>query len=145
MVGERGFEPPTPWSRIRDSGVVLNVFNLLQCCFNRLILVRSRHSGANVSPRMAVPHGPAATGQGLFNGTCLKFTGIGSQLRRCSELPGTVDPNLTQISQARFGYFLIARHAFRTCLVPKPVKSNFDFVPQKSGHEGAVSNAVTTA
>jgi hypothetical protein len=29
LVGERGFEPPTPWSRIRDSGVVLNVFNLL--------------------------------------------------------------------------------------------------------------------
>jgi|ERR1700732_4567092 hypothetical protein len=60
MVGERGFEPPTPWSRIRDSGVVLNVFNLLQWCFDRLILPRSCHSGANVSPRMAVPPGPAA-------------------------------------------------------------------------------------
>jgi hypothetical protein len=42
-------------------------------------------------------------------------------------------------------YFLFARHAFRICLVPKPVKYEFDFVPQKSGHEGAVSNAVTTA
>jgi hypothetical protein len=30
LVGERGFEPPTPWSRKRDSGVVLDVFNLLQ-------------------------------------------------------------------------------------------------------------------
>jgi hypothetical protein len=55
LVGERGFEPPTPWSRIRDSGVVLNVFNLLQWCFNRLIPIQSRHSGMNVSPRMAVP------------------------------------------------------------------------------------------
>ena len=41
--------------------------------------------------------------------------------------------------------FWFARHAFRICLVPKPVKYEFDFVPQKSGHEGAVSNAVTTA
>ena len=55
MVGERGFEPPTPWSRKRDSGVVLNVFNLLQWCFNRLIPARSPHSGVNVSPRMEVP------------------------------------------------------------------------------------------
>jgi hypothetical protein len=45
MVGERGFEPPTPWSRKQDSGVVLNVFNLLQWCFNRLIPARSPHSG----------------------------------------------------------------------------------------------------
>jgi hypothetical protein len=30
LVGERGFEPPTPWSRKWDSVVVLNVFNLLQ-------------------------------------------------------------------------------------------------------------------
>ena len=30
MVGERGFERPTPWSRNRDSGVVLNIFNLSQ-------------------------------------------------------------------------------------------------------------------
>jgi hypothetical protein len=50
LVGERGFEPPTPWSRIRDSGVVLNVFNLIQWCFDRLILARSCHSGVNVSP-----------------------------------------------------------------------------------------------
>jgi len=58
LVGERGFEPPTPWSRKRDSGVVLNVFNLLQWCFDRLSPARSLHSGVNVSPRMAVPdHG----------------------------------------------------------------------------------------
>jgi hypothetical protein len=50
LVGERGFEPPTPWSRIRDSGVVLNVFNLLQWCFNHLIPTRPRHSGTNVRP-----------------------------------------------------------------------------------------------
>src|SRR5215469_5541903 len=55
MVGERGFEPPTPWSRKRNSGVVLNVFNLLQWCFNRLIPAQSPHSGVNVSPRMEVP------------------------------------------------------------------------------------------
>ena len=55
MVGERGFEPPTPWSRKRNSGVVLNVINLLQWCFNRLIPTQSPHSGVNVSPRMAVP------------------------------------------------------------------------------------------
>jgi hypothetical protein len=34
---------------------VLNVFNLLQWCFNRLISTQSPHSGVNVSPRMAVP------------------------------------------------------------------------------------------
>ena len=55
LVGERGFEPPTPWSRNRDSGVVLNVFNLLRWCFDRLSPARSPHSGVNVSPRMAVP------------------------------------------------------------------------------------------
>jgi hypothetical protein len=38
-----------------------------------------------------------------------------------------------------------ARHAFRIRLMPKPVKYEFDFVSQESGHEGAVSNAVTTA
>src|SRR5882762_4506679 len=55
MVGKRGFEPPTPWSRKRYSGVVPNVFNLLQWCFNRLILAQSPHSRVNVSPRMEVP------------------------------------------------------------------------------------------
>jgi hypothetical protein len=34
---------------------VLNVFNLLQWCFNRLIPTQSPHSGVNVSPEMAVP------------------------------------------------------------------------------------------
>ena len=29
MVGELGFEPPTPGPEKRDGGVVLNVFNLL--------------------------------------------------------------------------------------------------------------------
>src|SRR5258705_42301 len=56
VIGERGFEPPTPWSRKRDSGVVLNVFNLLQWCFDRLSPVQSPQSGVNVSPRMAVLH-----------------------------------------------------------------------------------------
>src|SRR5262249_1821735 len=56
LVGERGFEPPTPWSRKRDSGVVLNVFNLVEWCFDHLSPVQSPHSGVNVSPRMAVPH-----------------------------------------------------------------------------------------
>ena len=34
---------------------MLNVFNLLQWCFDRLSPARSPHSGVNVSPRMAVP------------------------------------------------------------------------------------------
>jgi hypothetical protein len=34
---------------------VLNVFNLLRWCFNRLIPTQSLHSGVNVSPEMAVP------------------------------------------------------------------------------------------
>jgi hypothetical protein len=34
---------------------VLNVFNLLQWCFDRLSPARSPHFGVNVSPRMAVP------------------------------------------------------------------------------------------
>jgi hypothetical protein len=33
---------------------VLNVFNLLQWCFDRLSPARSSQSGVNVSPRMAV-------------------------------------------------------------------------------------------
>jgi hypothetical protein len=55
MVGERGFEPLNPWYRKRDSGVVLNVFNLTEWCFGHLSPAQSRHSGVNVSPRMAVP------------------------------------------------------------------------------------------
>jgi len=39
----------------------------------------------------------------------------------------------------------LARHAFRICLVPNTSKVQFDFMPQKSGQESAVSNAVTTA
>ena len=91
---------------------------------------------------MAVPHGPA---HGLFNGICLKFTGTGSQLRRCSELPGTVEPNLTQILKPVLDYFLIARHAFRICLVPKTVKYNLTSCLKSPVTRGAVSNAVTTA
>ena len=34
---------------------MLNVFNLLQWCLNRLIPTQSPHSGVNVSPEMAVP------------------------------------------------------------------------------------------
>ena len=55
MVGERGFEPPTPWSRNRDSGVVLNVFNLIEWCFDHLSPAQSLQFWVNVSPRMAVP------------------------------------------------------------------------------------------
>jgi len=64
LVGERGFEPPTPWSRTWGDRANFVATQLFEWCFNRLILARSRHSGMNVSPRMAVPHGPAATGQG---------------------------------------------------------------------------------
>src|SRR6266403_1038645 len=45
----------SPWREKRYSGVVPNVFNLLQWCFNRLILAQSPHSRVNVSPRMEVP------------------------------------------------------------------------------------------
>src|SRR5437588_1169919 len=64
MVGERGFEPPTPWSRTWGRGADFVVIQSFEWCFNRIILAQSRHSGMNVSPRMAVPHGAAATGQG---------------------------------------------------------------------------------
>jgi hypothetical protein len=33
----------------------VNVFNLMQWCFDRVIPVQSPHSGVNVSPRMEVP------------------------------------------------------------------------------------------
>jgi len=49
----RDLPPPTLWRSKRDWVVVLNVFNLLQWCFNRLIPAQSPHFGANVSPRMA--------------------------------------------------------------------------------------------
>ena len=45
--------PPGPEKGIKV--VVVNVFNLLQWCFNRLIPAPSLHSRVNVSPRMAVP------------------------------------------------------------------------------------------
>src|SRR5258705_8175180 len=59
MVGERGFEPPTPWSRKRYSGFVPNVFNLLQWCFNRLILCsvtsfKGECKSSNGSPKPGV-------------------------------------------------------------------------------------------
>jgi len=76
ILVERGSKPRSPSSRNRDSGVVLNVFNLLQWCFDRLIPARSRHSGMNVSPRMAVPFGLAAIVQGLVQRQMINtFTG----------------------------------------------------------------------
>ena len=69
LVGERGFEPPTPWSRTWGKETNFVAIQSFEWCFNRLILAQSRHFEMNVSPRMAVPHGPGATGQGLFNGT----------------------------------------------------------------------------
>ncbi len=63
MVGERGFEPPTPWSRIQGAGTNFVATQSFERCFNRLILAQSCHSGVNVSPRMAVPTrllGPAS-------------------------------------------------------------------------------------
>ena len=44
-----------PGPEKKNSGAVLNVFNPLQWCFNRLIPARSPHSEVNVSPRMEVP------------------------------------------------------------------------------------------
>ena len=41
--------------------------------------------------------------------------------------------------------FRLARHAFPNLPCAKTSEVQFDFAPQKSGHEGAFSNAVTTA
>src|SRR5260370_23194260 len=89
LVGERGFEPPTPWSRKRDSGVVLNVFNLLQWCFDRLSSARSPHSGVNVSPRMAVP------GQGFISLILTPWRGTGGLFRAALAYPPPAVQNLT--------------------------------------------------
>jgi hypothetical protein len=53
--------PPTPWSRIWGAETNFVATQSFEWCFNRMILAQSRHSGVNVSPRMAVPHGAAAT------------------------------------------------------------------------------------
>jgi hypothetical protein len=58
LVRERGFEPPTPWSRIQGAGTNFVATQSFEWCFNRLILAQSCHSGMNVSPRMAVPTRP---------------------------------------------------------------------------------------
>src|SRR6266446_9337244 len=64
MVGEGGFEPPTPWSRTWGDRADFVATQSFEWCFNRLILARSRHSGMNVSPPMAVPLDPLPPWQG---------------------------------------------------------------------------------
>jgi hypothetical protein len=53
MVGERGFEPPTPWSRTRVPGANFVITQSFEWCFNRPILAQSCHSWRNVNPRIA--------------------------------------------------------------------------------------------
>src|SRR5713226_970928 len=53
LVGERGFEPPTPWSRTWGQGADFVVIQSFEWCFNRLILARSRQFGRNVNPPIA--------------------------------------------------------------------------------------------
>jgi hypothetical protein len=53
MVGERGFEPPTPWSRTwgqRGNFVAIQSF---EWCFNRFSLAESCQFGVNVNPPIA--------------------------------------------------------------------------------------------
>jgi len=52
MVGERGFEPPTPWSRTGVAGANFVITQSLEWCFNRLILAQSRQFWRNVNPEL---------------------------------------------------------------------------------------------
>ena len=53
MVGERGFEPPTPWSRTWVPGANFVATQSFEWCFNRLILAQSRQFWRNVNPPIA--------------------------------------------------------------------------------------------
>ena len=52
LVGERGFEPPTPWSRTRVAGTNFVATQSFEWCFNRLILAQSRQFWRNVNPEL---------------------------------------------------------------------------------------------
>src|SRR6266478_2699516 len=53
LVGERGFEPPTPWSRTWGHGADFVVIQSFEWCFNRLSLAESRQFWRNVNPPSA--------------------------------------------------------------------------------------------
>ena len=53
MVGERGFEPPIPWSRTWGRGADFVNIQSFEWCFNRLILAQSRQFWRNVNPPIA--------------------------------------------------------------------------------------------
>jgi hypothetical protein len=53
MVGERGFEPPTPWSRTWGRGADCVRIQSFEWCFNRLSLAESRQFWRNVNPPIA--------------------------------------------------------------------------------------------
>jgi hypothetical protein len=53
MVGERGFEPPTPWSRTWGRGADFVSIQSFEWCFNRLSRAESRQFGRNVNPPIA--------------------------------------------------------------------------------------------
>src|SRR6266403_5123867 len=53
LVGERGFEPPTPWSRTWGRGADFVNIQSFEWCFDRLSLARSRQFWRNVNPPIA--------------------------------------------------------------------------------------------
>jgi hypothetical protein len=53
MVGESGFEPSTPWSRIWVVGTNFVATQSFEWCFNRLILAQLRQFWRNVNPQIA--------------------------------------------------------------------------------------------
>ncbi len=55
MLGERGLEPPTPWSRTWGYRANFVATQSFKWCFNRLILAQSRQFWPNVNPRIATP------------------------------------------------------------------------------------------
>jgi hypothetical protein len=55
LVGERGFEPPTPGPENRTRSSWVNVLKLLQRCFGHLSLAQTPHFKVNVKSSMIVP------------------------------------------------------------------------------------------
>jgi heme/copper-type cytochrome/quinol oxidase subunit 2 len=52
LVGERGFEPPTPWSRTWGEETKFVAIQSFEWCFNRLILAQLRQFWRNVNPQL---------------------------------------------------------------------------------------------
>jgi hypothetical protein len=52
MVGDRGFEPPAPWSRTWGKEPNFVAIQPFEWCFNRLILAQLRQFWRNVNPEL---------------------------------------------------------------------------------------------